>query len=263
MSLHTAGTHAAAITVSPMLQRLADERATGALLRDGGTLFLEDGRIVHAESPATPGIDVLLTAGGRLPKEGWQEAVDRAGARRQVGRFLVESGRLADGELEICHLGAVFDAAFFALAPGSGPSRFRRGATHWIGSVRSVSASAVERETVRRRELLDTVWPYPALDTAPVVPRQAAPGQTVTPRQRALLDAADGVRTPAALSWLLGRPAFHTLLEVRRLAATGLVETPYDPQPPPPSSLPGWVTQVASPDVALLRRLRDALEATL
>ncbi|MFI8104514.1 transcriptional regulator [Streptomyces sp. NPDC086023] len=255
--------HAAATPVSPMLQRLADERATGALLRDHGTLFLEDGRIVHAESPATPGIDVLLTAGGRLPPEGWQEAVDRAGPRREVGRFLVESGRVGDGELEICHLGAVFDAAFFALAPASGPTRFRRGATHWIGSVRSVSAAAVERETVRRRELLDTVWPYPVLDTAPVVPRAAAPGQTVTPRQRALLRAADGVRTPAALAWKLGRPAFHTLLEVRRLAATGLVETPQDPMPPPPSPLPGWVTQVASPDIALLRRLRDALEATL
>ncbi|WP_030192585.1 hypothetical protein [Streptomyces sp. NRRL S-87] len=256
-------THTAAMTASPLLHRLAEERATGALMRDHGTLFLEDGRVVHAESPATPGIDVLLTAGGRLAPEGWQEAVNRAGARRAVGRFLVESGRLADGELEICHLGAVFDAAFFALAPSSGPSRFRRGATHWMGPVRSVSADAVERETVRRRELLDTVWPYPALDTAPVVPRPAAPGQSVTPRQRALLASADGNRTPAALAWLLGRPAFHTLLEVRRLAAMGLVQTPYEPPPPAPSTLPGWVTQVASPDVALLRRLRDALEATL
>ncbi|MGG8406975.1 transcriptional regulator [Streptomyces sp. 12297] len=257
MSVHTA------VAVSPMLLRLAEERATGALLRDHGTLFLENGRVVHAESPATPGLDVLLTAGGRLPLAGWQEAVDRAGARRQVGRFLVESGRVGGGELEICHLGAVFDAAFFALAPGSGPTRFRRGATHWIGSLRSVSADAVERETIRRRELLDTVWPYPALDAAPVVPRRAAPGQTVTPRQRALLRKADGVRTPAALAWELGRSAFHTLLEVRRLAATGLVETPHDPTPVPPSALPGWVTQVASPDIALLRRLRDALEATL
>ncbi|MER7759749.1 transcriptional regulator [Streptomyces sp. NPDC097619] len=249
--------------VSPMLHRLAEEGATGALLRDHGTLFLEDGRVVHAESPATPGLDILLTSGGRLPLAGWQEAVDRAGPRREVGRFLVESGRIAGGELEICHLGAVFDAAFFALAPAGGPTRFRRGATHWLGSVASVPAAALQRETVRRRELLDAVWPYPALDTAPVVPRRAAPGQSVTPRQRALLRKADGRRNAAALAWELGRPAFHTLLEVRRLAATGLVETPHAAQPEPPSALPGWVTQVASPDIALLRRLRDALEATL
>ncbi|MEU9036120.1 transcriptional regulator [Streptomyces sp. NPDC048352] len=258
-------TTTAATAVSPLLTRLAAERATGALLRDRGTLFLEDGRVVHAESPSTPGLDVLLTTGGALAPERWNEAVNEAGARRQVGRFLVDSGGLAGGELEICHLAAIFDAAFFALSPGSGPSRFRRGATHWLGSVRSVPAAAVERETCRRRELLDAVWPYPLLDTAPVVPRPAAPGQTVTARQRLLLEQADGIRTPADLAWLLGRPAFHTLLEVRRLAAAGLVETPHAPPVPAPAPepLPDWITRAQPPDVALLRRLRDALEASL
>lgn len=252
------------MTVSPMLTRLAAERATGALLRDHGTLYLVDGRVVHAESPSAPGLDVLLTAGGRLPREGWDEAVDRAGARSAVGRFLVDSGRLHDGELEICHLGAVFDAAFFALAPTSGPSRFRYGVGHWFGAVRPVAAEAVERETVRRRELLDGVWPYPAVDTAPVVPRTAAPGQPVGARQRALLALADGVRTPADIARALGRPAFHTLLDVRRLAAAGLVETPSETPPPAPPAVPAWVGEVATdPDIALLRRLRDALEAAL
>ena len=252
------------MTVSPMLVRLAAERATGALLRDQGTLYLVDGRVVHAESPAAPGLDVLLTAGGRLPRDGWDEAVNRAGARREVGRFLVASGRLGGGELEICHLGAVFDAAFFALAPASGPTRFRYGVGHWFGSVRPVSAAAVERETVRRRELLDSVWPYPAVDAGPVLPRPAEPGRTVGRRQRALLAAADGVRTPADLARLLGRPAFHTLLDVRRLAAAGLVATPLDPVPAEPPPLPSWVGEVATdPDIALLRRLRDALEASL
>ncbi|WP_418957429.1 transcriptional regulator [Streptomyces tritici] len=252
------------MTVSPMLVRLAAERATGALLRDHGTLYLVDGRVVHAESPAAPGLDVLLTAGGRLPRERWDEAVDRAGARREVGRFLVDSGRLGDGELEICHLGAIFDAAFFALAPASGPTRFRYGAAHWLGPVRPVSAAAVERETERRRELLDSVWPYPAVDSAPVRPRTAEPGRALGPRQRALLAAADGTRTPADLARLLGRPAFHTLLDVRRLAAAGLVATPLDPVPAGPAPVPAWVGEIADdPDIALLRRLRDALEASL
>ncbi|MEU7009249.1 transcriptional regulator [Streptomyces sp. NPDC046332] len=252
------------MTVSPMLVRLAAERATGALLRDHGTLYLVDGRVVHAESPAAPGLDVLLTTGGRLPREGWDEAVDRAGARREVGRFLVESGRLRDGELEICHLGAVFDAAFFALAPATGPTRFRYGVAHWFGPVRPVSTEAVERETVRRRELLDSVWPYGTVDTTPVVVRAPAPGQTVSLRQRALLAAADGTRTPADIARLLGRPAFHTLLDVRRLAAAGLVETPPDPVAAAPPAVPAWIGVVAAdPDIALLRRLRDALEASL
>ncbi|PRH80688.1 hypothetical protein C6N75_02690, partial [Streptomyces solincola] len=95
-------------------------------------------------------------------------------------------------------------------------------------------------------------------------PRTPAPGQTVTARQRALLARADGRRTPAQLARDLGRPAFHTLLDIRRLAAAGLVATPREPAPTAPPTVPGWVADIAAdPDIALLRRLRDALEAHL
>jgi hypothetical protein len=270
-------TRTAQAVVSPMLLRLAKERATGALVRDHGTQYLVDGRVAHAESPVAPGPDVLLTAGGRQPRQ----------------------NRVSAGELEICHLGALFDAAFFALAPGRGPARFQYGTlhgTHAARAARPVPAIDIERETLRRRELLDHVWPYPAVDAAPVVPRTAAPGQTVTPRQRALLAQADGHRTPAQLAWALGRPAFHILLEIRRLAAAGLVTTPPEPAVPDPfprelhayahpcaqpyahpyarepipcdglpyESAPYDPAGFASePDIALLRRLRDALEAHL
>ncbi|MFE2377644.1 transcriptional regulator [Streptomyces sp. NPDC059398] len=256
--------------VSPMLVRLAGERATGALLRDRGTLYLVDGQVVHAESPAAPGIDVLLTASGRLRPEGWRQALDRAGAHGRVGRFLVESGQVTDGELEICHIGALHDAAYFALAPSSGPSRFRYGVAHWIGTVHPVPAEAVEREAARRRELLDRLWPYPDIDTAPVVRARNHPGSPVvpvTPRQRAVLALVDGVRTPPGIARELGRPAFHTLIDIRRLAAAGAVETPHAPVPQPspvPARYADAVAEVSQdPDVALLRRLRDALEATL
>ncbi|MCX4666748.1 transcriptional regulator [Streptomyces sp. NBC_01381] len=243
-----------------MLMRLADERATGAFLRDQGTLYLAEGRVVHAESSAAPGIDVLLTVGGALLPQGWQEALSQAGTRHEVGRQLIDSGRVTEGELEMCHLGALFDAAFFVLGPASGPTRFRYGVAHWLGRVRPVPAEAVERETRRRRALLDSVWSCPDLDTAPVVPRPPAPGQAVTGRQRALLRLADGVRTPTAIAWALGRPAFHTLIEVRRLAAAGLVETPRQAGPAPHAPAP---QDCAEPDIALLRRIRDGLEATL
>ncbi|MGW7072265.1 transcriptional regulator [Streptomyces sp. NPDC054855] len=250
-------------TTSPMLMRLAHERATGALLRDQGTLYLVEGRVVHAESPAAPGIDVLLTAGGALPPQGWQEALSLAGTRNEVGRELVDSGRVTAGELEVCHIGALFDAAFFVLGPASGPTRFRYGVAHWLGRVRPVAAEAVERETRRRRALLDSVWPCPDLDTSPVVARPPAPGQTVTGRQDALLRLADGVRTPTAIAWALGRPTFHTLIEVRRLAAAGLVEPPRTPDRTPPMLPAPAREDHEEPDVALLRRVRDALEATL
>ncbi|MFK4596223.1 hypothetical protein RKD30_002890 [Streptomyces pristinaespiralis] len=187
---------AAPTAVSPMLLRLAEERATGVLVRDHGALYLAEGQVVHAESPAAPGIEVLLTAGGRLAPEGWQEAVARAGARREVARFLVDSGQVTGGEMEICHLGALHDAAFFALAPGSGPTRFRYGVAHWMGAVRPVPAVVVAREARRRRGLLDSVWPHSEVDAAPVRCRPPGHGASATPRQRTLLELADGVRHP-------------------------------------------------------------------
>ncbi|WP_435601049.1 transcriptional regulator [Streptomyces sp. C10-9-1] len=248
--------------VSPTLTRLAEERATGVLVRDHGALYLADGQVVHAESPAAPGLDVLLIAGGRLGRTGWDDAVARAGARREVGRFLVDSGQVTGGELELCHLAALHDAAFFTLAPAGGPTRFRYGVAHWMGSIRPVPAADVAREASRRRGLLEALWPYPGVDTAPLRPAPASPG--ASRRQQALLALADGVRTPPAIARVIGRPAFNTLVEVRRMAAAGLVETPPDPACTPRARLPDWVPDFSDdPDIALLRRLRDALEASL
>ncbi|MFJ1992149.1 transcriptional regulator [Streptomyces asiaticus] len=268
---------------APSLTGLADERASGALLCDAGTVYLRDGQVVHAESPVAPGIEVLLTTGGRLTADSWRDAVGRTGRAGGVGRFLVDSGRLSGAELEICHLGALFDAAYFALGHGSGPRGFQRGAAHWLGPVRPVGAAAVERETRRRGKLLDALWPYPQVDTAPVVLRRPdGRAPAVTPRQRAVLALADGVRTPARIARELGRPAFHTLIDIRRLAAAGHVATPRATRPehpgrpgppagsaasaasapPAPDRGPGVVV-FTDPDIDLLRRLRDALEASL
>ncbi|WP_055490625.1 hypothetical protein [Streptomyces sp. TP-A0356] len=251
-----------------MLSRLAAERATGVLMREGGMLYLSDGQVVYAESPATPGLDVLLIARGALDEDGWREAVAQAGARRLVGRFLVDSGRIGEGALELCHLGALYDAAYFVLGPSSAPARFRYGEPHWLGPVHPVPVDAVERETLRRRELLHRIWPDPATDEAPLVRGDRPAGATVTPRQGEVLDRVDGVRTATDISRTLGRPAFHTLVDVRRLAAAGFL-APRMAQPAPAGPAPGDQTPVADgelplfvdPHITLLKRLRDALEA--
>ncbi|NEC05532.1 transcriptional regulator, partial [Streptomyces sp. SID7909] len=56
--------------------------------------------------------------------------------------------------------------------------------------------------------------------------------------------------------------AFHVLVDLRRLAAAGLVEpvAPAAPGAPDPGRI-AFPEVTADPDVALLRRLRDALEA--
>ena len=88
--------------VSPMLTRLAAERATGVLVRERGTLPLAGGRVVHAESPAAPGLDVLLTARGTLDAGTWRPALTETGDRHRAGHLLVAGRHLTPGTLDLC-----------------------------------------------------------------------------------------------------------------------------------------------------------------
>ncbi|GKQ33723.1 transcriptional regulator [Streptomyces sp. A012304] len=246
--------------LSPMLRRLAAEGATGVLERERGALHLVEGRVVHAESPLSPGLEVLLCAHGTLDAATWREAVERADEKAGAARLLLESGRIGRGALELCHLGALYDAAYFALAPSSTPGHFRYGTGHWFGVLRPVPVDVLERETLRRRALLDRLWPDPLPDSAPLLPTEPVAAPPLTARQRGVLALVDGVRTASGIARELGRRAFPTLVEVRRLAAAGLVTARFPPPvPPPPPDLA--LPRVDDPDITLLKRLRDALEA--
>jgi hypothetical protein len=232
-----------------MLTRLADERATGVLDREYGTLHLAEGRVVHAESPLAPGLGVLLTAHGVLAAEAWRDVEDSA----DESRFLRHG--VTPGALELAQVSALYDAAYFALAPSSTPGRFRYGTPHWLATVHPVPVAELERETLRRRALLRRIWPDPATDGAPLIRADPVAAPSVPSRQAAVLERVDGVRRAVDIARELGRPAFHTLVHLRRLAAAGLVSA----QPPPAPDLPP--DAAADPYVALLKRVRDALEA--
>lgn len=256
--------------VSPMLTRLAAERATGVLVRERGTLHLAEGRVVHAESPSAPGLDVLLTARGTLDAEAWREAVAETGDGHRAGHRLVDGGHLAPGALELCRLTALYDAAYFVLAPSSSPGRFRYGAEDGPGCECPVPVAAVERETLRRRDLLHGIWPDPATDSAPLGRADRVAPPAPTPRQRAVLARLDDVRTATEIARDLGRPAFHTLVDLRRLAAAGAVAPrPQAPTEPPDGhtgleeldALEALPPEFTDPHITLLKRLRDALEA--
>ncbi|MFE2041056.1 hypothetical protein ACFXAZ_09010 [Streptomyces sp. NPDC059477] len=316
--------------LSPMLTRLAAEQATGVLHRERGILHLTDGAVVYAESPSAPGAEELLGADldGEGGGEGEREGVAGNAQDRPAPADPPAPGpppardpappAVPQGALELCRLGALYDAAYFALAPSSAPGRFRYVTAAPPVGPRAVPVAVLERSVVRRRALLDRIWPDERADTAPLVRAERAgdpPGavRSVTARQRAVLDRVDGVRTAPEIARELRRQAFHTLVDVRRLAAAGLVH----PQPPPGASgvsgipglpdphdrsdphalpdlpglpdlpdLPDWpgsggpaappeaegalpwgavpevtAPQAADPDITLLKRLRDALEA--
>jgi hypothetical protein len=214
-----------------LLTQAAGERRTGALMvggHPGGAVYLLEGRVVHAESPASPGVGELLTSSGRLAARTWQNALDLGTSTARVGRLLVEQGHLTQGELELCVLGAIYDAAYFVLAPASSPAGFIDGAAHWLGPIVHIDPAAVAKETRRRVRLLDGIFADRRIDTAAVSPVARPPRERVwlTAPQWELLVAADGQRTPADLAQLLGRAGFATVQELRRLAAQGLLELP-------------------------------------
>lgn len=212
-----------------LLTQVAGERQTGALVvggQPGGTVYLIEGHVTHAESAAAPGVGQLLTASGRLAARTWQAALDAGTARARVGELLVTQGHLTQGELELCVLGTIYDAAYFALAPPAAPVEFLPSAAHWLGPIVRVEAAAVAREARRRSRLLDEIFPDPRVDVTPValVARPPVERLTITAAQWELLVAADGQRTPADLAQLLGRSGYATVQELRRMAALGLVE---------------------------------------
>jgi hypothetical protein len=223
----------ASTTAGPgrLLTQVAGERQTGVLVvggHPGGAVYVLEGRIIYAESPAAPGVGELLTASGRLAARTWQNALDLGTSTARVGRLLVEQGHLTQGELELCVLGATYDAAYFVLSPVSAPVDFLVGATHWLGPVVHVDPAALHREVSRRVRLLDEIFPDARVDTAAVAPVPRPPREriTLTAPQWELLVNADGQRTPADLALLLGRAGYATIQELRRMAAMGLLELP-------------------------------------
>ncbi|GAA1624842.1 DUF4388 domain-containing protein [Actinoplanes couchii] len=222
-----------------LLLQASDTRQTGALVvagNPGGAVYLVEGRVMYAESPAAPGVGELLTSSGRLAGRTWQQALDIGGTTARVGRLLVEQGHLTQGELELCVLGSTYDAAYFVLSDRSAPAEFRAGATHWLGQVVHIDAAAVDHEVGRRIQLLDDIFPNPRIDVAPVIPVSRPPREriTVTAPQWELLVQADGQRTPADLAQLLGRAGYAIIQELRRMAAAGLIELPEERVPDTP-----------------------------
>ncbi|MFE7528533.1 hypothetical protein ACFU7Y_22850 [Kitasatospora sp. NPDC057542] len=223
-------------TPGEALALLADRRATGALHGPLGSLHLVDGQVTAAESSRAPGLADLLIGCGRIAPEDWAELLRVHGPRSEVGEALVERRLITRGELELGHLGTLFDAAFFVLAdPSGGVWRFEAGARHWLGPVAEVDPARIRREVERRRQLLDGIWPWAQLDTAPVRPAEHGRRPSRRPcgrRRRELLDHADGHRTPADLARLLGRSGFGVTADIRRLAAVGLLDALRPPGAP-------------------------------
>ncbi|TQF06258.1 transcriptional regulator [Kitasatospora acidiphila] len=218
------------------LAELGARGAAGALRGPSGTVWLSDGAVAGARSPLVA--DVPFGSPTRRPFEAelvWRERL--------------------------------LDAAYYAFGQVGGEFEFHAAPTP-DGLTRTLPLEALRQAIGRRRALLDQVLARPDLDTAPVVAAEVRPGMPPGRRLQAVLAATDGQLTPPQLAARLGRSVFGVLLDVRLLAAAGLLRLPPRPPAEPPRSGAAAApdrppVDPSDPDVAMLLRIRAALEARL
>ncbi len=236
------------VTPTKALNQLAALGVTGALTvvgEPGGVIFLRDGLVNGVESPAAPSVDRLLTACGKVEERVWETIPSRP------ARALVEGGHVSAAEIEVCALNALYDAAFFVLSTERAELRFAPDIEHWLGADGTVTADQLCDHVLRQRRILDEVHPSDVTDTAAVRPvlRPGLDRVLVSGLQWEIVLHADGQRTPQELAGLLGCSAYAVTLDVRRLAAAGLVQVPEVEAPPagaePPADAP---PAAAAPD---------------
>jgi hypothetical protein len=214
--------------VRTVLHRWCLAGATGALrILDppGGTVFILDGRITHAECPFTNGLTDLLTAADRVAPDAWSAAMAAGGPDHRVGDVLVERGDITGAELEVQARAALFSAALYQLPVGA-PTDFETGVRHPVGTVRAVEFDHLCAEVDRRRALLSEAWPDETLDTTAVRLVRRLPGHHIalTSTQWAIIANADQLLSPLELARAMAEDTFAVLLEARRMARAGLIE---------------------------------------
>jgi len=187
------------------LGRLADSGQTGALRVPGdfgGTIYLDEGRIVYADSRRTPGPAMRFA-----DTPGWSYAVREA----------------------------TVDAALELLSGRPRPALrqpFREGERALVEEVGGMSYGDLLIEVERRQDVLDQMTEHVTPDM--VVVRNAlleTPRLQVSELQWALLVRVGDKATPRELAWEAGHSVFSTTIEVFRLLVLKLLVSASDSAP--------------------------------
>jgi hypothetical protein len=218
------------------IRELATARQTGALSvigQPGGLVFVVDGRVAYAESPATPGVEAAVLRAAEPDDAAWARAV--ASMRTRSGRDaaaaraddIVRGGGFAPLRLAVTAEWAVADA-LLAMLGGQGVTvsrtRFLGGRQPWVELCEPVTAGAGLAEVGRSARVLATLASRVGPDDT--IRRQAGSpvGRVrLTAHQWDIVRLADGRRTPRDLSWLCGRSTLATTVDVHQLVELGVL----------------------------------------
>ncbi len=158
----------------------------------GGTIYVRNGRLTFAESPAVPDLRARLLSSQRVSAQQWRQLTEAGGARGSIGALLVGRGLLTRPELQVLLRSMVLDALLaltvprlkeppLAKEPTVTRARFTMGRSHWAEAVLSLEVRAVLAELERKAGQL--AWHNVPAGSRPRLPRRT-PGATLPTSMR-------------------------------------------------------------------------------
>ncbi|MET8978117.1 hypothetical protein ABZX85_21130 [Streptomyces sp. NPDC004539] len=206
-----------------LLAALHDERRDAAVAvsgTPGGTIHVHGGLVVAVDTPGAPSAESILLKSGRVEDGSWAAARAADGL---LSEQLHKRGLLTPEEFEVACTAALFDGAF-ALALGPGAVWEVRDPAPGVVASRAFAPHLVAAETTRRLTVLTELWGSPVELARTRIRTTDTPRPPVLhPRHTALLDAANGRRTPRDLAFALGRGTFAVMVDLARLRTLDLI----------------------------------------
>jgi hypothetical protein len=236
--------------VSPVIDELGilvNEGASGALKIEGrerGTVYLDGGRFIFAESTGVPDLASRLIGARRLTAERWN-ALRTEGRPGEFGALLVERGVIGEEELTDVLRSAFLDAVTALTASEAGPeTRFAPLQRPWISSVLDLELGFLREEVTRRAEHDFS------LEARPRLTDLNSPWGVIERGQWAVACRIDGTTTLRDLAWRNGFSLYETVESVQGLVRAGLCTMPPPgAAPDPPAEKPPEETEVLAAPV--------------
>ncbi|WP_327321214.1 hypothetical protein OG735_00915 [Streptomyces sp. NBC_01210] len=215
--------------ISQLLLYLGENRLSGAFTvsgQPGGILHLRHGLVTAIDTPAAPPpLNILRTSRRRHIQRGVHTPHD-LGLTTAASKYEV-----SPAELETVCLASLYDSAFaMALSsldgwwpqnPAEDP-----GTQHLMPLRAGVEPRTLVDETDARIAHIAQRWCSPTdLARMQVQPssRAEATAARLTPRQREIIIAANGRRTPRDLAFIIGRGVYSVMVDLDRMRERGLI----------------------------------------
>ncbi|GAA1006695.1 hypothetical protein Aple_030460 [Acrocarpospora pleiomorpha] len=197
----------------------------------GGTVFLRDGLIVAASTPASPGPESLLLRSGRVSEEAWNLAFTAGAPSGHLAAELVAQSAIGSAGLEVVCLSAIFDAVFAMELFGAETCEPETTGPHGLLPPLPVLPGITSDRLVRdltRRMAMTAVWQeigvYAQCRPKAIRPLPE-PSLPVEKIRHDVLLKCNGRRTPRDIAFVLGQGLYVIMQEIASLVEAGVLDS--------------------------------------